>query len=143
MREQDIISVLSKIRMQANKFIIGKMADYGVYELAPSHGDIIFTLLNTEKITMKDLANSIKKDKSTVTVLVEKLVRLGHIRKERDAADNRITYLSLTEKGKDLKPMFEDISESLFKTVYHNIQKEEQEALMQSLEKINQNFSNI
>ncbi len=143
MREQDIISVLSKIRMQANKFIIGKMADYGVYELAPSHGDIIFTLLNTEKITMKDLANSIKKDKSTVTVLVEKLVRLGYIRKERDAADNRITYLSLTEKGKDLKPMFEDISESLFKTVYHNIQKEEQEALMQSLEKINQNFSNI
>jgi len=143
MREQDIISVLSKIRMQANKFIIGKMADYGVYELAPSHGDIIFTLLNTEKITMKDLANSIKKDKSTVTVLVEKLVRLGYIRKERDAADNRITYLSLTEKGKDLKPMFEDISESLFKRVYHNIQKEEQEALMQSLEKINQNFSNI
>ena len=81
MREQDIISILSKIRTQANKLIIKKMADYGVYELAPSHGDIIFTLLRIEKITMKDLAGSIKKDKSTVTVLVEKLVRLGYIKK--------------------------------------------------------------
>lgn len=143
MREQDIISVLSKIRTQANKFIIKKMTDYGVYELAPSHGDIIFTLLSIEKITMKDLAGSIKKDKSTVTVLVEKLVRLGYIKKERDAADNRITYLSLTQKGADLKPMFEDISKNLFDTVYQNIPKEEREALMQSLEKINRNFDGI
>ncbi len=143
MREQDIISVLSKIRTQANKFIIKKMADYGVYELAPSHGDIIFTLLRIEKITMKDLAGSIKKDKSTVTVLVEKLVRLGYVKKERDDADNRITYLSLTQKGEDLKPMFEDISKNLFDTVYGNIPKEEREGLMQTLEKINQNFNNV
>ncbi|MDF2887567.1 MAG: transcriptional regulator [Lacrimispora sp.] len=143
MREQDIISVLSKIRTQANQFIIKKMANYGVYELAPSHGDIIFTLLRKEKITMKDLAGSIKKDKSTVTVLVEKLVRLGYIKKERDVADNRITYLSLTQKGADLKPMFEDISKNLFDTVYQDIPKEEREALMQSLDKINHNFDGI
>ena len=143
MREQDIISVLSKIRTQANQFIIKKMANYGVYELAPSHGDIIFTLLRKEKITMKDLAGSIKKDKSTVTVLVEKLVRRGDIKKERDVADNRITYLSLTQKGADLKPMFEDISKNLFDTVYQDIPKEEREALMQSLNKINHNFDGI
>ena len=143
MREQDIISMLSNIRSQANKFIIGKMADYGVCELAPSHGDIIFTLLNTEAITMKDLAGSIKKDKSTVTVLVEKLVRLGYIKKKRDVGDSRITYLSLTQKGADLRPMFEDISKNLFETVYKDIPKEEREALMKSLEKINQNFSDI
>ncbi len=143
MREQDIISMLSKIRAQANKFITGKMADYGVHELAPSHGDIIFTLLNREAITMKDLAGSIKKDKSTVTVLIEKLVRLGYIKKERDAGDNRITYLSLTQKGMELRPMFEDISKNLFETVYKDIPKEEREALMKSLEKINQNFSDI
>ena len=143
MRERDIISMLSKIRAQANKFITGKMADYGVHELAPSHGDIIFTLLNREAITMKDLAGSIKKDKSTVTVLIEKLVRLGYIKKERDAGDNRITYLSLTQKGMDLRPMFEDISKNLFETVYKDIPKEEREALMKSLEKINQNFSDI
>ena len=143
MREQDIISMLSKIRAQANKFIIDKMADYGVHELAPSHGDIIFTLLNTERITMKDLAGSIKKDKSTVTVLIEKLVRLGYIKNERDAGDNRITYLSLTQKGTDLRPMFEDISKNLFETVYKDIPKEEREALMKSLEKINRNFSDI
>ncbi|WP_278336097.1 MarR family winged helix-turn-helix transcriptional regulator [Lacrimispora amygdalina] len=119
------------------------MEDYGIYELAPSHGDIIFTLLKMERITMKDLADSIKKDKSTVTVLVEKLVRLGYIKKERDTADNRITYLSLTQKGADLKPMFEDISKNLFDTVYQNIPKEDREALMQTLDKINQNFNNI
>ena len=143
MREQDIISLLSKIRDQANKFITNKMADYGICELAPSHGDIIFTLLSTEKIAMKDLAGSIKKDKSTVTVLVEKLVRLGYVKKERDAADNRITYLSLTQKGEDLKPMFEDISKNLFETVYQNIPKEERVALMQSLGKISHNFNSI
>lgn len=143
MREQDIISMLSKIRSQANNFITSKMADYGVYELAPSHGDIIFTLLNTETITMKDLAGTIKKDKSTVTVLVEKLVRQGYIKKARDPGDNRITHLSLTQKGADLKPMFEDISKNLFETVYKDIPKKEREALMKTLEKMNENFENI
>ncbi|MBE5981653.1 MAG: winged helix-turn-helix transcriptional regulator [Paenibacillaceae bacterium] len=63
---------------------------------------------------MKDLAGSIKKDKSTVTVLVEKLIRLVYVKKERAAGDNRITYHSLTQKGLDLKPMFENISKMLF-----------------------------
>jgi len=143
MREQDIVSILSKIRSQANKFIVEKMADYGVQELAPSHGDIVFTLLNIEKITMKDLALKIGKDKSTVTVLIGKLVRLGYVKKERDAADNRITYLSLTQKGFELKPMFFEISDKLFETVYENISKEERENLLHSLEKIDQNFKNI
>jgi len=39
--------------------------------------------------------------------------------------------------------MFEDISKNLFETVYKDIPKEEREALMKSLEKINENFSGM
>ncbi|WPC43038.1 MarR family winged helix-turn-helix transcriptional regulator [Clostridium sp. JS66] len=140
MQSTDIISLISKIRDSANKFITNEMDSWGVKGLVPSHGDILFALLKSEKLTMKELSEKIQKDKSTVTVLVNKLIQQGYVEKTRDIDDNRVVFVTLTEKGKGLKTMFDSISKDLLSTVYKDISENEKEDLINTLIKIKNNF---
>lgn len=132
--------MISKVRENANKFITDEMDKWGVKGLAPSHGDILSALLKHERLTMKELADKIGRDKSTVTVLVDKLIKQGYVEKTRDIEDNRVVFVSLTEKGRELKPMFDAISKDLISTVYKGISENEKEELIETLTKIKNNF---
>lgn len=137
---KDIISLIYKIRDEANRFIINEMDKWGLKGLAASHGDILFQLLNNEKLTMKELAERVGKDKSTITALVNKLLKQGYVEKIRDNEDCRIIFVVLTEKGKSIGPVFDKISDNLIKTVYKDIPEKEGEELVKTLLKIKNNF---
>ena len=132
--------MISKVRENANKFITEEMDKWGVKGLAPSHGDILSALLKHERLTMKELADKIGRDKSTVTVLVDKLIKQGFVEKTRDIEDNRVVFVSLTEKGRELRPMFDSISKDLISTVYKGMSENEKEELIKTLTKIKNNF---
>jgi DNA-binding MarR family transcriptional regulator len=116
------------------------MAEQGIHDLATSHGDIIYALYNHQHMTMAEIAKNIRKDKSTVTALVDKLVRTGYVAKERDATDSRIVHVALTTKGEALQPIFEDISQRLLDTFYANVTDDEKKELLRILIKIHDNF---
>ncbi|MNI31610.1 MarR family protein [compost metagenome] len=140
METRDAISLISKIREKVNRFIVAEMLKYGIDGIGTSHGDIIYALFKTPRLTMLDISKRINKDKSTVTALVSKLVRLGYITKERDTADTRIVYVALTPKGRELEPIFESISKELLDAFYMNISDKEQEDLLNILKRIYHNF---
>jgi DNA-binding MarR family transcriptional regulator len=140
MDTKQIISLLSHVREQANKFIIREMSKQGITGIVPSHGEIIVELLKHDALTMKELATRIDRDKSTVTALVDKLIKLGYAEKTRDANDNRVVFVTLTENGRALKAAFEAISNNLLSTVYQGISKEEQVFLVSILNKIKENL---
>lgn len=140
MGTRDIVSLISSIREKANKLIIQEMSMREMEGLAPSHGDILNALLKYTSLTMKDLAKEINKDKSTVTALVNKLLNLGYIERTRDLSDSRIVYITLTEKGKNVKKDFQEISDKLIERIYKDISKNEQEVLINILAKIQNNF---
>lgn len=121
MKTNDTISIICKIRYKANKFIVNEMNEYGMKGFATSHGDILSNLLENEKLTMKELAERVRKDKSTITALVNKLVEQGYVQKIRDEKDSRIVFVMVTEKGKSIGPAFNKISDDLIKTVYKGI----------------------
>ena len=75
-----------------------------------------------------------------MTTLVDKLVNMGYVEKRQDCDDNRVTLVSLTDKGKALRKDFREISERLVTTAYKNVPLKEQEALIIALHKINSNF---
>lgn len=140
MGTRDIISLIASIREKANKLIIQEMSMRVMEGLAPSHGDILSALFKYTSLTMKDLAKEINKDKSTVTALVNKLQNFGYIERTRDLSDSRIIYITLTEKGKNLKKDFQEISDKLIERIYKDISKNEQEVLINILAKIQNNI---
>lgn len=140
MNTRDAISLISKIRERSNKLIETEMSQNGIEGIVTSHGDIIYALFKNERMTMAEIANKIGRDKSTVTALIDKLVKLGYVMKERDTEDTRVVYVTLTQKGYELEPIFEAVSAKLLKVFYLGVSEEEKDELTKILNKIYSNF---
>ncbi len=133
---RNLLSLISKIHENGNRFITDELNKNGAVGLVPSHGDILVCLYQNDKMTMKDIADRIHRTRPTVTVLVDKLEKLGYLKREISQEDSRYTYIVLTEKGQDFKPIFEKISEDLNNMLYKNLSVEESNILENLLKKI-------
>ncbi len=133
---KNTLSLISKIKEKGNRFIIEELNKNGIKGLVPSHGDILAVLYKYDKSTMKDIADEIHRTKPTVTVLVDKLEKLGFVKREKSSEDNRITYITLTSKGESFKKIFEKISCELNQMLHKNLTQEENTLLEKLLEKM-------
>lgn len=136
MRRGNAVALISQIREKANRFIVRELEARGIHGIVPSHGDIFSVLFRTKRSTMTELAIAIHRTKPTVTVLVEKLVDLGYLLKEKSDTDNRVTYIRLTQAGEELKPHFKEISAVLNGMVYRGLSKEEAETFEATLRNV-------
>jgi DNA-binding MarR family transcriptional regulator len=135
-----IAAVIGNINTKINLLIVEELNKHGISGLVPTHGGILHYLSNNGKVTMKELSVAIKRDKSTVTALVKKLLAYGYVKKEQCGHDHRTIYVSLTEKGVGLEPMVADISEVMLNRVWLGISDKEQEDVIKILKKIEANF---
>ena len=140
MKTRDVISMISRIRQKINGVIISELSKQGIEGIVVSHGDILYALFQKKRMTMAEIAGKIGKDKSTVTALVNKLVFCGYVSKERDTEDARVIYVELTVKGRELEPLFEEISQKVLKVFYTDISDAEKEELFRLLSKVEKNF---
>ncbi|WP_373838763.1 MarR family winged helix-turn-helix transcriptional regulator [Methanospirillum sp.] len=109
---------MSRLLERTNQFIIKELENKGINDIVPSHGDILYQLFQDEPLTMQEISKRIHRTKSTVTILVKKLEDKGYIERQKNEEDSRSTLISLTEKGRALHPIFEEISENLQERLY-------------------------
>lgn len=142
MQDKYIVYFISRTKSKMLHFIQDRLDENRLNDLIPSHGNILTALYeNNGKLTMKDIAKIIGKDKSTITPLVNKLLELNYITKEKNASDKRVTYIILTNKGKEIESRFSVISKEVSSTAYSNFSKEEKLVFLRLLKKLNNNFS--
>lgn len=140
MKNQRLIALSSRLAEKANKFIIAELKKQDLSDIAPSHGDIFNILFDGNAYEMSEIAKKIRRTKPTVTVLVEKLEKSGYVQRIKSDSDARYTHVSLTPKGFELKPLFEEISERLNALAYSGLRDEEAMLLEILLEKAIVNF---
>ncbi|MBC2715266.1 MAG: MarR family transcriptional regulator [Desulfobacteraceae bacterium] len=140
METKFIVNHISRIRDKANAFLVRQLEEHHMKGISPSHGDILWALLFSGELSMKDLAENINRDKSTVTALVNKLIKFGYVKKRTDINDNRVNLISLTPKGLKLKDDVIAISEALREKAYQGLTEKDKAVLMKLLDKIYQNF---
>jgi DNA-binding MarR family transcriptional regulator len=142
MNDKYIVHFISKTRKKMIKFIGNQLKEKGLDDLVPSYGNILTVLYDNDgKLSMKQIGKLVGKDKSTVTALVNKLLKLGYVQKEKCKKDNRITYIKLTEKSENIKDRFDEISKEVYLKAYNNFSIEEKEIFLRLLKKLNNNFS--
>ena len=134
-------SKVSLLRHGMNEFLIKKMRKVGWDGISPSHGGIIYALLNNGVLSMKEIAEKVKRDPSTVTTLVNKLERLGYLEYAKNPNDLRAKQVSLTINGKELYNDFQNISVSLTDTLIGDITDEEIDQFIKTMDKMNKNIT--
>ena len=70
---------------------------------------LLISCIPDESIDMTSLAQQIGVDNSTLTRLVDVLIRRDWVFKTKDTIDKRITLLGLTQKGEEIQNKIENI----------------------------------
>lgn len=141
LNQKHVLTLISRIRRRTNDFVNIKLKENGLNHFSPSHGDIIFSLLENEKLTMKEISKKIDRKKNTVTVLIGKLINLGYVEKRVCPNDKRVYYISLTKKGFQLENIFFEISNELLIKTYSGLNIEDKENGLKFLNTIYKNIS--
>ncbi|HEY1405802.1 MAG TPA: MarR family transcriptional regulator [Spirochaetota bacterium] len=137
-----VILVVSSIKSKATAFLETELAACGAKGLVASHGAILGILFrNDGTLKMKEIAEQINRDKSTVTHLVTMLIKSGYVRKEKTGTDARETYVTLTPKGWEIEESIHAISKRLISKAYRGFSEDDKKHLMTLLQKMRDNFA--
>ena len=134
-------SKVSRFRSLYNNLIQERLIERRITDLHTSYGNILFALYKNDKQTMKSLASSINRDKSTLTVIVRKLEKRGYVTRVKNPQDYRSKLIELTHKGIELKPIFLEISTEVNEVLWGSITETEADELSGLLDRVITNIS--
>lgn len=110
------------------------------FELTPEQFSLIAELDKQDNITQKELADLTEREQTTVTKIVDKLVKKGLVTRGHDPHDRRAIRLQITAEGrelvKDIKPKIEEIEHH----AYIGFQRKDIELLHNLIRKLHQNL---
>lgn len=135
-----LFSYISRSHHLGAVFVDDQLSKRGIKNLAYSHVRIIILLNIYKRLSMKDISERIFKDKSTVTILVNKLVKLGYVRKEGCSQDKRVVYLTLEKKAEEVIESVFNVSEIFQDKVESILDEKEIETLFKIMKKLVDNF---
>lgn len=91
-------------------------------------------LAKENQLSQFDLVQRLNLAKSTVSRMVDKLVKRGWIKRERSQDDGRVWLLSLTEEGRETAVTLTQARQTKFAQILTHIPQSEQENVMSALE---------
>lgn len=96
------------------------------------------TLGQKGKLTMNELSSELGTAISTVTRVVDLLVRDGIVGRSENPKDRRKVFIELTAKGRELEQKLQKCSEDNARYILTAIPEEKRENILESLELLNQ-----
>ncbi len=134
--EHNAIMLVGRINALSNRWLTDELSAAGLAGMVPSHGDVLALLFAKGDATMHELAAFAHRTKPTTTVLVDKLEKLGFVRRKDSPDDARSVVVSLTQAGEALRGKYESISRRLVRRVYAPLGKAEGETFETLLTKV-------
>lgn len=112
---------------------------YGV-ELSPEQFLLIDLLWNEGTMTQQKVADTMQKDKNSVTKLVDALEQKGLVVRQRGSADRRENHLVLTQKALEMKLGAKETGISILEDMIEGISEEELKSFLATLNKLSSNM---
>ena len=109
--------------------------------LTPEQFMLIDLLWNEGEMTQQQLANQLKKDKNSVTMLVDAIESKGLVVRRQNTLDRRSNTVVLTEKALELKEMAKQKGISILDGMLEGISEEELHSFLNTLRLLNQNMT--
>ena len=103
---------------------------------------VMYDLLKDGQMSQSDLAKKMNIKDSTVVRLIDRIEKDEFIKRVKNSKDRRITYVTLTEKGKKRIEELLSVGEEMSKVFSKNISDEEFEVFNRVLKKMAENAEN-
>jgi MarR family transcriptional regulator, organic hydroperoxide resistance regulator len=113
---------------------------FGEIGLFRGQPQVLFKLGEQEGLTQSEMAEKLELTPATLTNLLTRMERSGLIERRNDAADCRCSRIFLTDAGREKKTQAIEQIQKMDDTAFKGFDQEEQELLMQYLNRIHQNL---
>jgi DNA-binding MarR family transcriptional regulator len=112
-------------------------------QITPEEWVLLNRLWSQDGQRQTELAESTIKDRTTVTRLLDGMVKKGLVRRETDPDDRRAVLAWLTDEGKGLKRRLLPVMEKLLKEATAGISEKELEITRETLSRFQTNLSEV
>ena len=112
-------------------------------QITPEEWVLLIRLWTRDGQRQTDLAESTIKDRTTVTRLLDGMVKKGLVHRETDPEDRRAVLAWLTDEGKDLIQQLLPVMEKLLKEATTGISEVELEITRKTLTTFQTNLGNV
>ena len=137
---KEVIIELHLTGYKIKRYIASMLRQQGV-PLTPEQFMLIDLLWNEGEMTQQQLANQLKKDKNSVTMLVDAIESKGLVVRRQNTLDRRSNTVVLTEKALELKEMAKQKGISILDGMLEGISEDELHSFLNTLRLLNQNMT--
>lgn len=140
MREQIVAQILGDFLIlvpMLNKKILRENDLYKLDDLYPSHVQILLLLAKNKQLTMSEISKEIHVINSNLTPLVDKLIKLGYLKRQPSKKDRRVVHISLTAGGKKQVEKHKQYAVGYLNEQFEKLDDEQLKALEEHLNGIN------
>ena len=137
---KEVIIELHLTGYKIKRYIASMLRQQGV-PLTPEQFMLIDLLWNEGEMTQQQLANQLKKDKNSVTMLVDAIESKGLVVRRQNTLDRRSNTVVLTDKALELKEMAKQKGISILDGMMEGISEEELHSFLNTLRLLNQNMT--
>ena len=137
---KEVIIELHLTGYKIKRYIASMLRQQGV-PLTPEQFMLIDLLWNEGEMTQQQLANQLKKDKNSVTMLVDAIESKGLVVRRQNTLDRRSNTVVLTDKALELKEMAKQKGISSLDGMLEGISEEELHSFLNTLRLLNQNMT--
>ena len=108
---------MAKIRQVGGRISDRIMKKYDI-EINSAQGRIMFALWQKDNISINELAKKTQLKKSTLTSMLDRLEKMGYIRRQRSKTDRRKILIKRTKKDLTMEKKYVDVSKKMTKLFY-------------------------
>ena len=109
--------------------------------LTPEQFLLIDIIWNQGEMSQQKLADTMQKDKNSITKLINSLEKKGLIIRIRDENDKRSNIISLTHKSRDMKNYAKETGIKILDNILEGIDEEELRSFLSTLNKLTANMN--
>ena len=132
--------LVAKIRQVGERIFVRKLKQYGI-EINPAQGRIAFALWQKDGISINELAKRTQLKKSTLTSMLDRLERMGYIKRRRCRKDRRKILIMRTKKDIAMEKRYTEISQEMTEVFYKGFSKSQIDRFEVDLERILNNLT--
>ncbi len=131
---------MAKIRQVGGRISERTLKQHNI-EINSAQGRIMFALWQNDGISINELAKKTQLKKSTLTSMLDRLERMGYIRRQRSKKDKRKILIRRTEKDRTMEKKYVEVSEEMTRLFYKRFSKSEIDRFEKDLERILKNLT--
>ncbi|MFX0037395.1 MAG: MarR family winged helix-turn-helix transcriptional regulator [Candidatus Hermodarchaeota archaeon] len=117
------------------------LKDYKIDEISAAQGRVMFPLWREDNLSFQDLKKKAMLSKATLSYILDKLEKAGHIERIRSEKDKRAINIKLTEKNVVLQDKLIKVSDHMNNIFYKDFSEKEIDEFEDYLRRLLENLT--